>query len=81
MRIVTTEVAEKHWDFKAYRALKIALAVGSADKPARGVIVVTDIGTLRLAFYILVTANVAARRIIIFVILAGTQALYRPICL
>ena len=79
MRIVATKVMEEHWDFDADPALQIALAVGSADQPARDVLVVMDFGALGLALYDLVTANVAAGRIIIFVLLASTQALHRPI--
>ena len=43
-------------------------------------IVVTDIGTVRVTLYEFVTANVAPCGIIIFVLFAGTEALYRPIC-
>ena len=80
MRIVATEVVEEHWNLETDRALQVALAVGGADKPARDVVVVTDFGTLRFTFYELVTADVAPSSIIIFFLLAGTEALHRPIC-
>ena len=79
VRIVTTEVVEEHRDFEADRALQVALAVGNADKPARDVVVVTNFGTLRVTLYELVTADVATSGIIIFILLAGTEALHRPI--
>ena len=50
-----------------------------ADNPARDVVVVTTIVTLGLALYEIVTANVATRRIIIFLLLAGTQSLHPSI--
>ena len=79
MRIVSTKVVEEHWDFEADRALQVTLAVSGADKPARDVVVVTDFGTLCFTLYKLVTADVAPSGIIIFLLLAGTKALYRPI--
>ena len=79
MSIVATEVVEKHWDLETDWALQVTLAVGSADKPARDVVVVTDLGTLRFTFYKLVTAYVAPRGIIIFLLLAVTEALHRLI--
>ena len=79
MRIVATEVVKEHWTLNAYRALQVTLAVGGADKPARDVIVVTDFGTLRFTLYKLVTADVASSGIIIFLLLANTKALHRPI--
>ena len=79
MRIVSSKVVEEHWDFKADRALQVTLTVGVADQPPRDVVVITDFGTLRLAFYELVTADVAPSGIIIFLLLAGTKALHRPI--
>ena len=42
-------------------------------------VVVTDFGTLRLAFYELVTANAAPHCIIIFHLLASTKAYHRQI--
>ena len=50
-----------------------------ADKPPRDMVVVTDFGTLCLTFYKLMTTDVAPRCIIIFLLLAGTEALYCPI--
>ena len=79
MRIVATEVLKEHQNLKAYRALQVTLAVGGADKPARDVIVVTNLGTLRFTLYELVTDDVASSGIIIFLLLANTKALYRPI--
>ena len=79
MRIVATKVVTEHWNLKAYRALQVTLAVSGDDKPARDVIVVTDIGTLRFTLYELVTADVALSGIIIFLLLANTKALHRPI--
>ena len=79
VRIVYTEVVEEHWDFEADRALQVTLTVGGANKTPRNVVVATDFGTLRLAFYELVTADVAPRCIIIFLLLASTMALHRPI--
>ena len=79
VRIVATEVVKEHWNLKAYRPLQVTLAVGGADKPARDVIVVTDIGTLRFTLYELVTADVASNGIIIFLLLANTKTLHRPI--
>ena len=77
--IVATEVVEEHWDFEAYRTLQVTLAVSSADKPACNVVVVTDFGTLRLTLNELVTADVAPCGIIIFLLLAGAEAIHRPI--
>ena len=76
MRVVATEVVKKHWDLEAYRALQVTLAVSGADKPARDVVVVTDLGTLRFTLYELVTADVAPSGIIIFLLLSGTEALH-----
>ena len=78
--IVATEVVEKHWDLEADRALQITLAVGSTNKPARYMVVMSNFRTLRFPLYELVTADVAPSCIIIFLLLAGTQALYRSIC-
>ena len=50
--------------------------MGCADKLARDVIVVTDFGTLCFILYELVTAHVAPRGIIIFLLLASTEALH-----
>ena len=80
MRIVATKVVEKHWDLEADRALQITLTVCGADKRARDVVVVTDFGTLRFPFYELVTADVAPRFIIIFLMLTGTKAFHCSIC-
>ena len=71
---------EEHRNFEADRALQVTLTVGGADKPPRDMVVIKDFGTFRLAFYELVTADVASRGIIIFLLLAGTEALHRPIC-
>ena len=79
MRIVATEVLKKHWDLEADRALQVTLAVGSADKPASHLVVVTDFGTFCFSLYELVTANVEPSGIMIFLLLAGTEALHRPI--
>ena len=79
MRIVSTEVVDKHWYRKADWALQVTLAVGGIDKSARDVVVVTDFGTFRFTLYKLVTADVAPSGIIIFLLLAGTEALYRTI--
>ena len=78
--IVYTEVMEEHWDCETYRALQVTLPVGSADKPARDVVVVTDFEILCPTLYELVTADVAPSGIIIFLLLAGTEALHPPIC-
>ena len=80
MRIVATEVVDKHRDLEADRALKVTIAVESADKRASDVVVVTDIGTVRCTIYDLVTAYVAPRGIIIFLLLASTEALLCLIC-
>ena len=80
VRIVATEVVEKHWDLEADRALKVTLAVGGSDKPVRDMVVVSDFRTLRFTIYELVTADVAPSGIIIFHLLAATQALHRSIC-
>ena len=79
VRIVATEVVEENRDFETDRALQVTLAVGGADKPARDVVVVTDFGSLRLALYKLVTADVASSGIIILLLLSGTEAHHRPI--
>ena len=81
MCILATNVREEHWYFKAYWARQIALPVGIANKPARDVVVGTDFGAIDLAFYELVTTNVAARKINLLVLLAGTQTFHRPIFL
>ena len=70
---------EEHWDLEADRSTQVTLAVGSADKPARDVVVVTDFGALCFILFKLVTADVAPSGIIIFLLLAGTKALYRQI--
>ena len=80
MFIVATEVVEKYWDLEDDRALQVTLAVGSANKPARDMVVVSDFWTLRFSLFELVTADVAPSNIIIFLLLAGTQALHRSIC-
>ena len=79
MRIVATEIVEDHWDFTAHRALQVTLPMGGAYKRPHDVVVITDFGTLRLALYELVMAEVPPSGIIIFVLLAGTEALNRPI--
>ena len=79
MRIVATKVVEEYWDFEAYLALQVTLALGGDDKPAHDVVVVTDFWTLCLAVYKLVTANVAPSGIIIILLLASTTALYPQI--
>ena len=56
----------------------MTLAVLSADIPSRDVIVITDFWTLCFTLYKLVPADLAQSDIIIFLLLAGTQALYRP---
>ena len=80
MRIVTTEVVEKHWNLEADQALQVTMAVSSADKRASNVVVVTDFRALRLTLYTLVTADVESSGIIILLFRAGTKALHRPIC-
>ena len=79
MRIVSTEVVEEYWDLETDRSLLVTLAVRCADKPARDVVVVTNFGTLRFTLYKLATADVALSGIIIFLLLASTKALHRPI--
>ena len=80
MRILATEVVDKHWDLEADRAFQATFAVSSADNPASNVVVVTDFRALCFSLYKLVTADVASSGIIIFFFLAGTKALNRPIC-
>ena len=80
MRIVATEVVEEHWNLETDRALQVTLAVCGADEPARDMVVVSDFRTLCFTFYKLVTADVAQSGIIVFLLLAGTQALHRSIC-
>ena len=70
MRVVATKVVKKHWDFEAYWALKVTLAVSGFDKPAPDVVVVTDFGTFRLTLYKFVTADLALSGIIILLMLA-----------
>ena len=79
MRIVSTKVVKEHWYFEADWALLVTLAVGGANKPLRDMVVVTDFRILCIAFYKLVTADVAPRCINIFLLLASTKALHRPI--
>ena len=79
MRIVATEVVKKHWNLEADKALQVTLAVGGADKPACDVVVVTDVKTFRFTLNELMAADVAPSGIIIFLLLAGTQAFYRSI--
>ena len=80
MRIVATEVVEEHWNLEDDRALQVTLALCGADEPARDMVVVSDFKTLRFTFYELVTADVAPSGIIVFLLLAGTEALHRSIC-
>ena len=70
---------KKHWDLEADRTLQVTLAVGSVDKPARYVVVISEFGTPRLTLYKLVSADVAPAGIIILLLLAGTQAIHRLI--
>ena len=70
---------EEHWDFEADRALQVILAVGGADKIPRSVVLITDFGILRIAFYEQETTDVALSGSIKFSLLAGTEALHRPI--
>ena len=79
VHIETTEVVEEHWDFEAYWALQVTLAVDSGDKPARYLVVVSDYGTARLTLYELVSADVAPGGIIILHLLLGTQTIHRSI--
>ena len=72
MRIVATEIVKEKWNCEADRALQATLAVGGANKPPCDVVVITDLNTLRLAFYKLVTVDVEFSGIIIFFLLAGT---------
>ena len=76
MRIVDTKVVEEYWDFKTDWALQITLTVSCADKPTCDVVVVTNYVTLCFTLYNLVTADVAPSCIIIFLLLAGTIAIY-----
>ena len=79
MRIAATKVVDEHWNLETDRALKVALAVGGADKLARNVVVVKDFGTFRFTLYELMTGNVAPSSIIIFCLLVRTETLHRPI--
>ena len=79
MRIVATKVVEEYWDLETDRALQVTLALSGADNPARYVVVVTFFRTLCFTLYKLVTADVAPSCIIIFLLLANTEALHRPI--
>ena len=79
MRIVATKFVEEYWDLETDRALQTTLAVSCANKPARDVVVVTDLGTFCFTLYKLVTADVALSYIFIFILLASTKALHRPI--
>ena len=58
---------------------KLHLVCG-ADQPTRDMVVVSDLRTLRFTFYELVTEDVAPSGIIVFLLLADTQAIYRSIC-
>ena len=79
MRIVATKIVKEYLDLETDRALKVTLAVSSADKPACDVVVITDFGTLRFTLYKLLTADLVLSCIIIFILLASTKALHRPI--
>ena len=76
VRFLDTKVVDIHCNHRADRAFQITLAVGAADKPARNVVVVSEFGPLSLNFYKLVSANVEPRNIIIFLLLASTQAIH-----
>ena len=71
MRILATEVVNKHWNFEAFQALQVTLAMASAYKPARDMVVVTKFGTLCVILYKLVTADVSPSGIIIFFFAGG----------
>ena len=71
----------KHRNFKAHKALQVTLTVSSANKPARDIVVVSNLRTLRFTLYELVTANVTLSGIIVFLLLAGTQVHHRSIWL
>ena len=66
------------WDLGVYRTLQVTLALGSAYKPARDVVVVTNFWTLGF-FNELLKADVAPNSITIFLLLASTEALHLPI--
>ena len=51
MSIEATKDVEKYWDLKTYQAVQVTLAVGSADKLARDVVVVMDLAARSLALY------------------------------
>ena len=81
MRIVATEVVNKLWDLEADRTLQDILTESGVDKPARDLEMVTFFRILRSTLYELVTEDETPYCIIIFLLLAGTEVLYRPICL
>ena len=80
VRIVATKVVQEAWNYNAEWALQVTLAVGGVYKPARNVIVISDFGAFSLTFYTHVSVDVAPRDIIIFFLLASTQAIYCSTC-
>ena len=58
------EVVENYWNLLAYRAFSVTILVGSAEKPARDVVVVKNFKIISFTYF--VTANVAPNGIIIF---------------
>ena len=78
--IVPTKVVNKHRYFEAHKALNVTLAVGSSNKPACDMVVISDFMNHRFTLIERVTANVAPSNIIIFFLLESTHSLNRSIC-
>ena len=52
VRVVPSEVVEKHGDLVIYSSLEIAMPVSDADEMARNVVVVTDFRSFRIFVFL-----------------------------
>ena len=76
MSVVTTKVVKEDRDSETDRTLRVTLAVSGSEEESSDVIVITDLRPLRIVLHERVAADVALRRVLVFLPLLGAQLLH-----
>ena len=66
VRVISTEVVEEDRDSETDRSLQVALPVSCADEESSDMIMVSDLRPLQIVFLERVAADVALRRVLVF---------------
>ena len=79
MRVVSTEVVKEDRDFETDRSLEVALPVSGANEKSSDVIMVSDLRPLWIVLLERVAADIALRRVLVFLSLLSAHSFHRSI--